>query len=282
MFTMVLEDSENVSSILSGQPAVQEKEIWKNPVLGRAPQIGPLRSQMKVKTGTREGCLEVSCFCVNVAKKDSAGSIFSDFQERKPSRIWGKTGSALSITGWGGRGCFHGCWGGFERGWKFSIRALDVAGKLCRRAQKKHPDDTSWSHNLGYVSQCFVPSKIASCSILQLTKKTRRFHFVHWLLIQGFLPQESEWWSPENAWAPKMHHHLFGQYRVPKKTEQFFQDVLDDMIISMNFQGSNFSTYSGVAIHKSLVIYLGLSGSVPLTLLLNYNISSWYSPFFVA
>ena len=46
---------------------------------------------------------------------------------------------------------------------------------------------------LGYVSQCFVPSKIASCSILQLTKKTRRFHFVHWLLIQGFLPQESEW-----------------------------------------------------------------------------------------
>jgi hypothetical protein len=101
-------------------------------------------------------------------------------------------------------------------------------------------------------------------------------------LIQGFLPQESEWWSPENAWAPKMHHHLFGQYRVPKKTEQFFQDVLDDMIISMNFQGSNFSTYSGVAIHKSLVIYLGLSGSVPLTLLLNYNISSWYSPFFVA
>ena len=41
-----------------------------------------------------------------------------------------------------------------------------------------------------------------------------------------------------------MHHHLFGQYRVPKKTEQFFQDVLDDMNISMNFQGSNFSTYS--------------------------------------
>jgi len=61
-----------------------------------------------------------------------------------------------------------------------------------------------------------------------------------------------------------MHHHLFGQYRVPKKTEQFFQDVLDDMNISMNFQGSNFSTYSGVAIHKSLVIYLGLSGSFDL------------------
>ena len=155
----------------------------------------------------------------------------------------------------------------------------------CREMMSEGPTYTRMIQvdpTLGYVSQCFVPSKIASCSILQLTKKTRRFHFVHWLLIQGFLPQESEWWSPENAWAPKMHHHLFGQYRVPKKTEQFFQDVLDDMNISMNFQGSNFSTYSGVAIHKSLVIYLGLSGSVPLTLLLNYNISSWYSPFFVA
>ena len=113
--------------------------------------------KLKLEQGRFGGIIFLCQWCVN-PKRTQLRSLFSG-KENHPENSGSYPGSGSG----GGRRCFHCCWGGFERGSKFSIRERESTWcwKLCQRAQS---DDRSWSH---FGSEC--------SSILQLTQKTHRF-----------------------------------------------------------------------------------------------------------